>query len=415
MGTVQTRTFDFSNEKLYNRAYIPHFRNDAEFLHFFGGAGSGKSRFIAQKEIVKSFLPGRRNRRTLVVRKVANTLRDSCHAELRAVIYEWKLDDCFDIGFSPLRMVNKVTGVEFLFRGFDDPEKIKSVTGVDRVWYEEATESESIDELDQLRLRLRGFDKVQITISYNPINVFHYLNTEIHEKALPGHVLVKTTYRDNERLLAKDPKYGEYIESTKETNPAYYKVYGLGEWGQNTEGLVYPEYLTVNTAPDVQFYGLDFGHNDPTALVACSVADNFTRDKKDLFVNELIYQTHLTSSDLIARMKAVGVNQRLPIICDSARPEMIEDLKRAGFNAKPCEKYKGSVLDGINRVKKFTINVVAGSKNVFREIQNYSWKEKDGRFHDDEPVDAINHAMDAMRYATETQNVTQWTQHDFHI
>ena len=159
--------------------------------------------------------------------------------------------------------------------------------------------------------------------------------------------------------------------------------------------------------PDVQFYGLDFGHNDPTALVACSVTD--AAPKKEFFVRELLYKSHLDSNELIAEMKSMGVSTRYPIICDSARPEMIDALKKAGFNAKPCTKYKGSVLDGINRVKTFTIRPVVGGKNLFRELQNYSWLEKDGKFMDDEPKDAINHLMDAMRYASETQNIQPWS------
>lgn len=407
--TAVAQVFKF-DAACFNKAYIPLLHNKAEFLHLFGGAGSGKSRFEAQKEIALSFESRRQRRKTIVARKVFNTLKDSCYAELKTVIYEFDLEKYFDISKSPLGMINKQTRVEFLFKGFDDPEKIKSITGADRAWYEETTESDSKNEIDQLRLRLRGFDEIQITLTYNPINVYHWLNTEVHEAGLAGHFLHKTTYRDNDKLTALDPSYGEYIESTKDSNPAYYKVYGLGEWGQNTEGLVYPEYKEAKEMPDVQFYGLDFGFNDPTALVGCSVADNFESKKKDFFIRELVYETHLTSSALISRMNQLEVSKRLPIICDSARPEMIEDLRRAGFNAKPCEKYKGSVLDGINRVKTFNIRPVVGSKNLFREIQNYSWLEKDGRFMDDEPKDAINHLCDAFRYASETQNKQVWSQ-----
>lgn len=404
-ATAQVFKFDAA---CFNQSYIPYLHNRSEFLHFFGGAGSGKSRFVAQKEIALSFDSRRKNRKTLVVRKIANTLKDSCYSELKTVIYEWGLDSYFEILKSPLSIVNKRTNVEFLFKGFDDPEKIKSVTGADRAWYEEATESDSKDEIDQLRLRLRGFEDVQVTLSYNPINVFHYLNSEYHENRDPRHELHKTTYRDNNKLCEIDPSYGAYIESTKNTNPAYYKVYGLGEWGQNTEGLVYPEYKQSSQSPDdePQFYGLDFGHNDPNALVACWVIDALP--KKEFYVKEMLYKSHLDDNGLVEELKALGVSQRKPIICDSARPGSIDTLRKAGFNAKPCTKYKGSVLDGINRVKTFTIRPIAGSKNLFREIQNYSWLEKDGTFHDDEPKDAVNHLMDAMRYASETQNIQQW-------
>lgn len=395
---------------LFNRSYIPLLHNKAEFLHLFGSAGSGKSMFAAQREIVESY--ERRNRKTLVIRKVGNTLKDSVYSELKGVISEWGLDEHFDILKSPLSITNNLTGVEFLFKGLDDPEKIKSIKGVDRVWIEEATELEDPKELRQLRLRLRGFSDVQIVLSYNPINVHHWLNTDIHEMRPDGHFIFKSTYRDNEKMLAVSPGYADYIESLKDTDPLYYKVYGLGEWGQNREGLVYPDYTIVADMPAAQFYGLDFGFNDPTSLTEHAVSDTYASDRKDFFWNELIYETHLTSGMLIDRMNEKGVSKKLPMICDNARPEMIEDLKGAGFNAMPCTKYKGSVLDGINRVKSYNVRIKAGSKNILREIQNYSWMEKDGKFRDDEPKDAVNHAMDSGRYASETLNDTPFTVSD---
>ncbi len=401
------------SRRAFNSAYLPVLDNTSEFIHFVGGAGSGKSRFIAQREILKSFT--RTKAKTLVVRKVFNTLRDSCFSELKTVIYQWKLEDHFEILKSPMSITNKLTGVEFIFRGFDDSEKIKSVTGVDRVWYEETTESTSKDELDQLRLRLRGFDNVQITLSYNPINVFHYLNTEYHEKRDERHFIHRSTYRDNEKLLAADPTYGPYIESTKITNPAYYKVYGLGEWGQNSKGLIYPDYGIAEDIPEPHFYGLDFGYNDPTAIVAGTIVDTPNQPKKDLIWHEVLYETGLTSDVLISRMNAKGISKSKVIICDNARPEMIADLKSAGFNVKPCTKYKGSVVEGINAVKGYNLKVTAGSKNIFREIQNYSWLEKDGRYMDDTPKDGTDHACDAGRYGLESQNVIQFTATPFRM
>lgn len=410
---AKVRTFDFSSRELFNAVYIPLLRDRSEFLHLFGSAGSGKSRFAAQKEVALSFAPERSGRRTLVVRKVAKTLKDSVYSELKQVIYGWKLQDCFDLLKSPLEIHNKVTGVHFIFIGLDDVEKVKSISGVDRIWIEEATELTSPTELDQLRLRLRGFENVQITLSYNPINEHHWLNTEVHQKRPAGHRIFKSTYRDNEKLLAKDPQYAETIERLKDTNPNYYRVYALGEWGKNAEGLIYPEYEVAEKVPDAQFYGLDFGYNDPCALVAGSVVDVMGSEKKDYFVTELIYETHLTSADLIARMNRLAVSKRLPIVADSARPEMIEDLRKAGFNVKACAKYKGSVVDGINDVKKHRLKAAAGSKNLFRELTNYSWREANGRFLDDEPVDAVNHLMDAMRYGLEAAKVEPWKFKEF--
>jgi phage terminase large subunit len=400
MQTSSTITCDFSNADLYNSAYIPLFDNASRFLHLYGSAGSGKSVFACQKEIALSFKSERRDRKTLVVRAVHNTLKDSVYAELVGVINDWGLTEHFEILKSPLSITNNLTNVQFIFRGLDDVEKLKSVKGVDRILIEEATEIKNRTDLDQLNLRLRGFSEVQITLMYNPINVFHWLNTEFHQKREDEHYIFKTTYKDNLRMLAKDPNYERTIEGFKATNPNYYKVYVLGEWGQNLEGLIYPDYETVPEMPPVQVYGLDFGYNEPCALVGIASEDQPNVEKKNLYWKEMLYESHLTSTTLIERLEDLEVDKKTEIVADSARPEMIQDLRNAGYNVTPCVKYKGSVVEGINVVKKFNLKIVAGGKNLFREITNYTWKEKNGKFMDDEPVDAVNHLMDGGRYGT---------------
>ncbi len=396
------QTFDFSSPSLYNSAYRRLFKNDAEFLHLYGSAGSGKSRFAAQKEIVKSFLSERRGRKTLCVRKVATTLKDSIYSEIKSVIYSWKLDDCFDIMKSPLQITNKLTGVTFLFIGLDDVEKVKSISGVDRIWIEEATELSRQSELDQLRLRLRGFDKVQITLSYNPIDEHHWLNTDIHENKPYGHEFFHSTYRDNEQLLAKDPNYAKFIESTKDTNPNYYRVYGLGLWGQVVEGLIYPEAKTgvefpqVSGEDDIQFYGLDFGFSDPTALIAQHIEDALP--KKRLINKEILYQSGLDAPALVAKFDDLKVRKDRKIIADNARPEMIKSLKDAGYNVIPCEKGVGSVLTGINSVRKYELCIAAGSKNLTKEVHNYQKNQIQGIWVEEPAKNQMDHGLDGVRY-----------------
>jgi phage terminase large subunit len=207
-------------------------------------------------------------------------------------------------------------------------------------------------------------------------------------------------------MLERDQHYEKSIEGFKYTNPNYYKIYVLGEWGQKVEGLIYPDFTTVAEMPPVQAYGLDFGYNDPCALVGIATEDQPDVKGENLYWEELLYESYLTSSLLIERMGKLGVDKTKVIVADSARPEMIADIKKAGFNIVPCVKYKGSVGEGINAVKTFHLKIVAGSKNLFKEITNYIWKEKDGKFLDDEPVDVINHLMDAGRYGTESFNHT---------
>lgn len=400
---TKTHTFDFSNPRLYNAKYVPLFKNTSEFLHLFGSAGSGKSRFAAQKEVVKSFRSDRRNRKTLCVRKVFNTIKNSMFAELKTVINEWGLADCFQMGTSPMQIVNIVTGVTFLFIGLDDVEKVKSISGVDRIWIEEATELDEKSDLDQLRLRLRGFDEVQITLSYNPIDEHHWLNTDLHQMRPLGHCFFHSTYKDNEQMLAKDPNYAAFIESTKDSNPNYYRVYGLGEWGKVVEGLVYREFSIIDEFPkdengedDIQFYGLDFGHTDPTALIAQHVAD--ASPKRRLVNKEVLYESNLDAIKLIDKFDELKVRKDRKIIADSARPEMIESLCNAGYNVVPCEKGAGSVLSGINRIRKYTLEIVAGSRNLIREVQNYQKNKVQGHWVEEPAPRQVDHGLDAIRY-----------------
>ena len=389
--------FDFSNRDLYNYCYLPLFHRKERFLHLFGSAGSGKSVFGCQKEIVFSFRPERRNRKTLVVRKVFGTLKNSVFSQLKAQIYDWNLEDCFQMTVSPLSIKNKITGVEFVFIGLDDVEKVKSIQGVDRVLIEEATELNAIEELQQLSLRLRGFSEVQITLMYNPVNVHHWINTEIHQTAAAGHLIFKSTYKDNRFL---DDAYREFLDSLKDSNPNYYRVYGKGNWGINQEGLIYPVYFTADAMPKIDGYGLDFGFNDPCALVECAILDNPNAKRKSLYAKELLYKTHLTSDELIRELDKLELNKNLPMVCDNARPEIIKDLKKAGYNAKPCKKGAGSVESGITQVKKHDIFIVAGSKNLFKEIGNWSWENKNGSYLDTPESNGIEHALDGLRYFT---------------
>lgn len=405
---------DFSNVNLYNKVYLPMFRRKEEFLHYFGSAGSGKSRFIAQKEIALSFDPNRKNRKTLVIRKVATTLKDSVYAELKTVIYDWNLETQFDIYKSPLGIVNKLTGVQFVFIGLDDVEKVKSISGVDRIWIEEATELDSRKELDQLRLRLRGFNQVQISLSYNPTDEHHWLNTEIHQIKPENHFILHTTYRDNEKLLAKDKTYAASIESLAESNPNYYRVYGLGFWGKVVEGLIYQNYTIADDFPKdekgneiIHAYGLDFGFSDPTALIAQHVQDAFP--KKKLINKELLYESGLDATKLIERFKQIGVRKDIRIIADSARPEMIQSLKNAGYNVIACEKFSGSVLSGINRVRDYEFCIVAGSKHLFREIQNYQKKCVNGIWKEEPETNQVDHLLDAVRYAEQHTTTQIWS------
>jgi phage terminase large subunit len=149
-----------------------------------------------------------------------------------------------------------------------------------------------------------------------------------------------------------------YLQSLKTLDYKRYLVDALGNWGASFEGLIYPEFTSVQEMPEIEFYGLDFGYNDPCALVGQSIQDTPNQPKKDLFVKELLYESGHTSTTLIKRFEQLGIKKNLTMVCDNSRPEMIVDLVKAGYRAVACEKYKGSIVDGINEVKKYNLKII---------------------------------------------------------
>lgn len=216
-------------KKVFNDIYFPLLTNNSRYLVLYGGAGSGKSVFIAQRYILKLLNSNKCN--LLAVRAVANTLRDSVFAELRKVIKSWNLVKLFKINVSDMR-ITCVNGNEVLFRGLDDVERLKSITFVNGeltdVWIEEASEVLE-EDFKQLDVRLRGGTTLkQMTISFNPIDVNHWLKKRFFDRKEPKATVLKTTYIDNRFL---DEEYKELLESYKETDPYYYDVYCRGMWG----------------------------------------------------------------------------------------------------------------------------------------------------------------------------------------
>ena len=214
---------------VFNEAYLPYLEDDSRYLVFYGGAGSGKSVFIAQRFIYRLLTRPLCN--VLVVRQVAETNRDSTFALLTQVINRWGLTRYFKINRSNLQ-ITAVTGNTIIFKGLDDPEKLKSITfprgELTDVWIEEATEALE-ESLNQLDFRLRGGNtKKQTVLSFNPISVNHWLKKRFFDKKNPKVKVLKTTYKDNKFLSKEDI---ELYESYKEVDPYYYAVYCLGEWG----------------------------------------------------------------------------------------------------------------------------------------------------------------------------------------
>ena len=275
----------------------------------------------------------------------------------------------------------------------DDPEKIKSIAGITRIWIEEATELTK-EDFNQLNLRLRGRDNLQITLTFNPIDEDHWIkkhffdNPEVNKKS----DILHTTYKDNKFL---DETYKEELESYKSIDKNYYKIYALGDWGGLTEGRIFSLWEQVERFPELDgyWYGLDFGFsNDPTAIVKT------IQFRGRIYFQEIMYRTGIINSEIAKFLIESGYNGE-PIICDSAEPKSIEELKQYGINAVAADKGPGSINAGISFLKKHKILIAGNSPNLAKENRYYQWKQdKNGKFLN-QPKDWMNHLIDACRYA----------------
>lgn len=270
------------------------------------------------------------------------------------------------------------------FFGADDAKKVRG-PGRDILIINEANLL-SFETYTQLAMRTRE----TIFLDYNPADEYSWVY-QIADKT--GNKKIHSTYLNNKGNLSKWQI--EEIEGLKDVDDNLWKVYGLGLRGTSSE-TIYTNWKQIDHFPECEqvFYGLDFGFNNPSALVKIGI-----REKK-LYVEEILYETKLTTNDLTDVIKILGLTRSCEIVCDAAEPKTIEELRRMGLKATPADK---SVYDGIQFMKSMPIYITKNSTNVLKEIRSYKWKvDKDGKTLD-EPVKFNDHAMDAMRYAAFTK------------
>lgn len=207
-----------------NRAFAPLIFDRHRFLVLMGGGGSGKSIFAGRKILERAATEPRH--RFLVCRKVKLTLRESCYSQLVAQTRDYYAAEVARISDLHIRFKN---GSEILFAGLDDVEKLKSIHNITGIWIEEASELEEAD-LNQLNIRLRGKTEhyKQIILSFNPISVTHWLKRRFFDNPPDNCRTMHSTYKDNRFL---DEENVQELLRYRETDPYYYAVYALGQWG----------------------------------------------------------------------------------------------------------------------------------------------------------------------------------------
>ena len=210
-----------------NATFLPLFENTSRYLVLKGGGGSGKSIFAGRKLLERAVHES--GHRFLVCRKVGKTLRDSCFRQLIAQIREYYPEMPFKANQTDMRITFPASESEILFSGLDDVEKLKSIFNITGIWIEEASELLETD-FNQLDIRLRGETPSykQIILTFNPINILHWLKTRFSDRRPVDATVHESTYRDN-RFLDEGAK--KVLEGFREIDEYYYAVYCLGEWG----------------------------------------------------------------------------------------------------------------------------------------------------------------------------------------
>lgn len=394
-------------KKIFNDVYLPQLENyDTRFNVYFGGAGSGKSKFVVQKMVYKYLKYP--NRTCLVIRKVGNNLRDSIFREFKTVLGDWQIYDKCEVR-ETLLTIKLPNGSVFLFKGLDDPEKIKSISGIDDIVIEECTELD-MQDFSQLNLRLRSKNSYnQIHCMFNPVSKSNWVYSMWFKDGYnkDNTVVLHTTYQDN-RFLPKD--YVDSLMEMKEKNPVYYRIYALGEFA-SLDKLIYSNWdieefdykqIIKNTPNSVALFGLDFGYiNDPSAFVGL-IAD---KDNKILYIFDEFYKKGLLNDAIAKEIKNKGYAKEI-IIADSAEQKSIEEIKREGISRiKGARKGKDSILNGIQLIQQYKIIIHPNCVNVIEELKNYTWlKDKSTGEYINKPIDSYNHALDALRYACECLN-----------
>lgn len=237
----------------------------------------------------------------------------------------------------------------------------------------------------QLQIRTRK----QVFIDYNPTSRFW-----VHDKIIGREdcKLIISDHRNNRFLTDDEHRKIEEIDDRE-----LWIVYARGLTGKIT-GLIFQRWDVVEKMPPLeeckmQGWGMDFGFtNDPTALVELRLAHG------ELWVDLMIYATGLTNPEIAAECKRQGLSRHNQIVADCAEPKSIRELINLGLNVVPSQKGKDSVTNGIDILRRYPIHITRRSYGLITEFKSYKWKVTRQGETTNEPIDAFNHAIDALRY-----------------
>ena len=387
--------------RVFNKHIYDKLKDYGTFTEIhYGGASSGKSHGVIQKVVFKSLQPWKYPRKVLFLRKVGSSVYDSIFEDVKQCLETWGLLGACKVNNSAYR-IELPNGAQFIFKGLDNPEKIKSIKGISDVVMEEASEF-TLDDYTQLTLRLRDkkHPNKQIYLMFNPVSKVNWVYNAFFVKKPKNTVIYQTTYKDN-RFLDEVTK--ENIEELADRNEAYYKIYALGEFA-TLDKLVFPKYKKQLLNKDElshipSDFGLDYGFiNDPSAFMHVKIDE----ENKRLYIVEEYVKKGLTNDKIAEAIKALGYAKEI-IRADSAEKKSNQELRNLDIpRVIDVLKGPGSVMQGIQYILQYEIIVDERCVKTIEELENYTWKkDKATNEYINEPVDSYNHCLDAVRYAVQ--------------
>jgi phage terminase large subunit len=383
-------------------ADIKHKRHTHYWLK--GGRGSTKSSFIAL-EIVLGIMRDPEANAT-VLRKVKETLKDSVFEQIKWAIYTLGVQNYWHIPQAQLAMTYIPTGQKILFRGADNPKKIKSIAFAKGYckyfWYEELDEFNGMEEIRMINQSLlRGGPEFVVFYSYNPPkSLTNWVNAEA-QLTRPDRLIHHSDYLSVPREWLGEQFILE-AEHLKEVNePAYNHEY-LGEiTGTGGEVFANVQCRPISDEEIKEFEvirrGLDFGFAvDPLSYVVCA----YNRKYKRLFIYHEFYGVGVSNHQTYEAISRENKGND-SIYADSAEPRTINELRQYGLRIAPVKKGPDSVEYGIKFLQDLEAIIIDDQRcpETAREFLNYELeKDAQGNFKAKFP-DKDNHSIDAVRYA----------------
>jgi phage terminase large subunit len=365
---------EINSTVIFEKNYSALQDKDIRFIINEGGSRSSKTYSLCQMIIVYSLQ--NKGKVTSIIRKTFPALRATVMRDFLEIMKEMDLYDVNSHNKSE-HIYTFPNGSIVEFFSVDDEQKIRGRKR-DLAWCNEANEL-FYDDFTQLNMRTEW----KLIFDYNPSESASWL----YELPKEESILIKSTYRDNPFL---PDSIRRQIEDLKRTDESLYQIYALGEKAISKSNI-YSNWTFVKHRPArfVNYvYGLDFGYNHPTALMRVYWCES------DIYIEPVIYESYLTTTNLIERCESLGVEKNITIVADYARPEIIAEMNNAGYDVQNANKV---VKKGIDNIKTFGVFCEDESR-IKKEYENYKWK-KIGDQITDEPVKLWDDAMDAVRYA----------------